>query len=184
MKGKLIIIEGAQGSGKTTITRHLRECLLGTTLISMSGVNDKTKTGKNKCYLYHINTMQYIYDSFSTGMNFVLDRSYFSEKVYCDMGFKPYSINENLNTYLYHLDKIKAVYDVKVVLLTADRRTFDTRLKRTKHGYQEFSTESSLEQQSEYITTFIESGIDYKIIDTVDKSILEIVAEILNEGEN
>ena len=44
-KPKLIIIDSAQASGKSTVCNHLREQMTSTNLLSLSGVADKTITG-------------------------------------------------------------------------------------------------------------------------------------------
>ena len=46
MKNKLIIVEGPQGTGKTTLTNYLREKLSGSNLYRLSGQKDKSKKGK------------------------------------------------------------------------------------------------------------------------------------------
>ena len=45
---KLIVVEGAQGAGKTTITDYLRYSLSYTNLYRLSGTSDSTKTGLPK----------------------------------------------------------------------------------------------------------------------------------------
>ena len=60
-KGNIIIIEGPQGSGKSTMTNFIRDNLPGSNLYRLSGIKDKTKTGyeKNKTmYLGLINYME------------------------------------------------------------------------------------------------------------------------------
>ena len=43
---KLIIIEGPQGTGKTTLANYLRENMPGSNLYRLSGQKDKTESGK------------------------------------------------------------------------------------------------------------------------------------------
>ena len=45
---KLIIVEGPQGAGKTTITDFLRNSLSYTNLYRLCGTSDITLSGKNK----------------------------------------------------------------------------------------------------------------------------------------
>ena len=49
---KLIIVEGANGVGKSTVSNHLREQMTSTNLLSLSGVADKTITGSTKSEIY------------------------------------------------------------------------------------------------------------------------------------
>ena len=46
MKSKLIIVEGPQGTGKTTLTNYLRENLASSNLYRLSGQKDKSEKGK------------------------------------------------------------------------------------------------------------------------------------------
>ena len=52
-RSKVIIVEGPQGAGKTTLTNRLRELIISTNLIRMSGVKDKTEAGKEKSITVH-----------------------------------------------------------------------------------------------------------------------------------
>ena len=45
---KLIVVEGPQGAGKTTITDFLRYSLSYTNLYRLCGTSDSTPTGKQK----------------------------------------------------------------------------------------------------------------------------------------
>ena len=45
---KIIVVEGAQGAGKTTITDYIRNTLKHTNLYRLSGVSDSTITGLEK----------------------------------------------------------------------------------------------------------------------------------------
>ena len=50
---KLIVIEGAQGAGKTTITDYIRYSLSCTNLYRLSGTRDSSPTGLEKSiYMY------------------------------------------------------------------------------------------------------------------------------------
>ena len=50
MKDTIIIVEGPQGTGKTTVTNYLREKMSATDLYRLSGIKDKTETGKEKSF--------------------------------------------------------------------------------------------------------------------------------------
>ena len=45
---KLIVVEGAQGAGKTTVTDFLRHSLSYTNLYRLSGTSDSSIEGKKK----------------------------------------------------------------------------------------------------------------------------------------
>lgn len=57
---KLIVVEGAQGAGKTTVTDYLRYSLSYTNLYRLSGTADSTKEGKMKAKEMYENLLDYI----------------------------------------------------------------------------------------------------------------------------
>ena len=58
MKPKLIYVLGGQGTGKSTICHQLRDKLSYTTLLDLSAVEDKTKSGERAMFKYHDNILQ------------------------------------------------------------------------------------------------------------------------------
>lgn len=153
MKNKVIIVEGAQGVGKGTITNILREQMPYTNLLRLSGNSDKTAEGKNKVYNIRMAELDMIRNSRFCDINFILDRSYLSEVVYCKIGYKDYTFEEeslNLNNFL---DDLTNYYDVYVLVLTATPEEFESRLNRDKPEFLnlKFNTESSTRQQDAYL---------------------------------
>lgn len=153
MKNKVIIIEGAQGVGKGTITNILREQMPYTNLLRLSGTSDKTAEGKNKVYNIRVAELDMIRNSRFCDINFILDRSYLSEVVYCKIGYKDYTFEEeslNLNNFLNELTNY---YDVYVIVLTATPEEFEKRLKRDKPEFLnlKFNPDSSIRQQEAYL---------------------------------
>jgi len=64
-RGNIIIIEGPQGVGKSTMANFLRENLASSNLYRLTGINDKSESGyhKNKTmYLGLINYMESLED--------------------------------------------------------------------------------------------------------------------------
>ena len=181
MKSKLIIVEGSQGVGKTSVTRMLREKMAGSNLFSLSGVNDNSEKGFAKCYNMHYGIISLIRENFNNSINFILDRSFISEKVYCDLGYKPYTFEHDCDTLAHFYKRLYNLYDVKYILLTANTDTFKDRLVRNKHDYQEFSAESSYLQQETYKKNLQKYKIKYTEISTVNKTVEEIVEVILGE---
>ena len=51
-KPKLIIVEGAIGSGKSSLAHNLRENMKNTTMLSLSSIGNDDK---NNSYMYHAN---------------------------------------------------------------------------------------------------------------------------------
>ena len=59
-KEKIIIVEGPQGAGKTTITDYLRNTLPYTNLYRLSGISDSTKSGLEKVNRYYETLLDYM----------------------------------------------------------------------------------------------------------------------------
>lgn len=150
MKPKIIFIEGMQGVGKSSITKQLREKLGNTTLLDLSGVKDKTIEGRDKTYRYHKKILQMLEDTNECQMNYVISRSYQSEVVYCNLGYKPYTFDAQANSLISEIQYLTNFYDIYFIVLTATEEELKERLKRDKFCYNEFSLKNSLDQQEEY----------------------------------
>ena len=160
-KGNIIIIEGPQGSGKSTMTNFIRDNLPGSNLYRLSGIQDKTKTGyeKNKpMYLGLINYMEALEE---TELNLIFDRTFFTEQVYAKLGYKDYSFDDIYKRLLRKLSDLDFnIYFV--VLYLKDTNIYEQRLVRQHHQYQAFSKEKSINQQNEYLKLI--DNIKYKSI--------------------
>lgn len=149
-RGNIIIIEGPQGVGKSTMANFIRENLASSNLYRLTGIKDKSITGyeKNKTmYLGLINYMESLED---TKLNLIFDRTFFTEEVYCRLGYKDYSFDD---VYKRLVKKMSALdFNIYfVVLYLKDTSIYEKRLKRKHHGYQAFSIDSSINQQNEYL---------------------------------
>ena len=187
MKNKVVIVEGAQGVGKGTITNILREQMPYTNLLRLSGTSDKTVEGKRKVYNIRIAELDMIRNNRFCDINFILDRSYLSEAVYCKIGYKDYTFEEeslNLNNFLNDLTNY---YDVYVLVLTATPEEFEKRLKRDKPEFLnlKFNTESSIRQQVAYLAELKNIKRKYGNINcfevpTTDRDPYDIAYDILS----
>ena len=83
---KLIVVEGPQGVGKTTITDYLRYSLSYTNLYRLCGTSDSTETGKKKAEEMYINLIEYMKKMENKSINMVFDRTFFTEENYCRLG--------------------------------------------------------------------------------------------------
>ena len=163
-KPKLIIVEGSQGTGKTTTTNYLREQMLNTNLLRLSGMKHKGDDANVFSFWYHYNVLDMILRNTFTEMSWVLDRSFISDYVYAQIGYKDYPFEEEFKRLSHGLNILSTEYDVYVIILTASEDVFKTRLCRDKAAYEEFSVESSIKQQKEYL----------KAIDLLDSNITKI----------
>ena len=72
---KMIIVEGAQGAGKTTITDFLRYAIKYTNLYRLTGTSDSGKAGKEKATIMYRNLMTYIKSLENLSVNLLYRRS-------------------------------------------------------------------------------------------------------------
>lgn len=152
-KSKIIIVEGSQGVGKTTITDYLRNSVKHTNLYRLSGVSDSTMSGLEKSKKMYENLMDYIKKMENLDINLLFDRTFFTEENYCRLGFKEYSFTDVYNDLLEQLSKM----DFEIYYLTLylkDEDLYTERLKRdgkTEPDYAKFAKESSVKQQNVYL---------------------------------
>ena len=91
---KLIVVEGAQGAGKTTVTDFLRFSLSYTNLYRLCGTSDSSVEGKKKAEDMYINLLEYIKKMENKSINLVFDRTFFTEENYCRLGKKDYTFTD------------------------------------------------------------------------------------------
>jgi len=149
-RGNIIIIEGPQGVGKSTMANFLRDNLASSNLYRLTGIKDKTASGyeKNKTmYLGLINYMESLED---TELNLIFDRTFFTEQVYATLGYKEYNFD---NVYERLLKKLSDLdFNIYfVVLYLKDTSIYEKRLRRQHHQYQAFSLQNSIDQQNAYL---------------------------------
>ena len=166
---KIIIVEGPQGVGKTTITDFIRHSIPYTNLYRLSGTADTSISGKEKSKVMYEDLLDYMKKLENKSINLLFDRTFFTEEVYCRLGFKEYTftdIYENLLKKLANLD-----FDIYyIVLYLSDEKEFEKRLNRegkAKVKYTSFNKESSIKQQNEYLKLAEEIKEKYKNINVI-----------------
>ena len=151
-KSKLIIVEGPQGTGKTTLTNYLRDNMPGSNLYRLSGQKDKSANGRDYSVLmYSAGLMNYLDVMQNVKMDLIFDRTFITEEVYARLGYKDYSFTEVYKRLLERL--VELDYDIYYFSLFLKQISlFEKRLQRdSHHNYQAFSLENSLNQQNTYI---------------------------------
>lgn len=150
---KLIIVNGAQGSGKTTVTDYLRYKMSYTNLYRLSGTSDSSPAGKEKATKMYDDLLDYMEKLQNMSINLLFDQIYFTEEVYDRLGFKEYTftdVYERLNKRLSNLN-----YDIYIITLyLSNTDEFTKRLARDgKHNikYAKYNAESSINQQNVYL---------------------------------
>ena len=180
---KLIIIEGPQGTGKTTLANYLRENISGSNLYRLSGQKDKSLIGKQYSEKMYNALLDYLEQMEEVPMDLIFDRTFFTEEVYTRLGYKEYDKFELYNDLVDRFKSLK--FDIYYFSLYLDNvQLFDKRLKREHHNYQSFSLNNSVNQQNVYknIAKELKSeGINvYEIpIDDIENAYNEII-KILN----
>ena len=183
---KLIIVEGAQGAGKTTFTDYIRYSLSYTNLYRLCGTSDMTKTGLFKAKKMYETLLDYIENLENTSINLVFDRTFFTEEIYCRLGKKEYSFTEVYNNLLERFSKLD--FDIYyITLYLENEQIFAERLNRGGKALFEnsrFSIENSISQQREYLKMADEIKEKYPNINVInintDRKIEEVQEEIRN----
>jgi len=155
MKPALIIIEGAQGVGKTTVTDYIRNKMPYTNLYRLSGHSDITKEGYNKSKKMYNDLFDYMKNLENTDVNLLFDRTFFSEEVYTRLGYKEYSFTDLYDELLIKLNNLD--FDIYYFVLSLKNvELFKERLDRkgkAKVKYVDFDISNSVKQQDMYLQT-------------------------------
>lgn len=166
---KLIVVEGAQGAGKTSVTDYLRNSIKYTNLYRLCGTSDSTKSGLKKSTDMYINLLDYIKKLENNSINLLFDRTFFTEENYCRLGLKDYSFTDVYNKLLDEFSKLDfEIYYITLYL--KDESLYEKRLKRegkVEPKYSKFSIQNSIRQQNEYLNMANEIKEKYKNINVL-----------------
>ncbi len=181
---KLIVVEGAQGAGKTTITDFLRFTLSYTNLYRLCGTADSTPTGKKKAENMYIHLMEYMKNLENDSINLVFDRTFFTEENYCRLGKKEYSFTDVYEKLLDDFSKLDfEIYYITLYL--EDEKLYYERLNREGKATfknSSFGAENSIAQQRVYLEMAEEIKEKYPNINVInianDRDLEEVKKEI------
>ncbi len=163
---KMIIVEGAQGAGKTTITDYLRYAIPYTNLYRLCGTADSTMTGLKKAETMYEDLLEYIKKLENLSIHLVFDRTFFTEENYCRLGVKEYTFTPVYERLLEKLNQ----FDFEIYYITLylkEESLFEERLKREGKAitkYAKFDAENSIKQQRIYLEMAEEIRKKYKHI--------------------
>lgn len=167
---KLIVVEGPQGAGKTTITDFLRHFLSYTNLYRLCGTSDSTPTGKKKAEDMYVDLLEYMKKMENKSINLVFDRTFFTEENYCRLGKKQYSFTDVYEKLLEDFSKLdfETYY---ITLYLSDESLYNERLNRAgKAVFQvsKFEASNSINQQRMYLKMAEEIKEKYPNINVVN----------------
>jgi broad-specificity NMP kinase len=181
---RIIILEGARGTGKSTVARAVRQKIPEITLVNPTGFHLDGEEGLKKVVNYYyawINMLSNLHNHNST---FVFDRFFFTERVFSEL-YKSYNFNDYYEVFLEDLCNVA---EVDIIFLTInDTEELKTRLMRDKvpFGKAEENVTETLKQQDLYEDIMVDFFRDYSnknarlhTIDTSNKTQEEIQEEV------
>ena len=186
---KLIVVEGPQGAGKTTVTDFIRHGLKYTNLYRLCGTADSSPTGKQKAKDMYFDLLEYIKKMENKSINLLFDRTFFTEEIYSRLKFKEYDFSDVYEELVYEFSKLD--FDIYYInLYLKDTNLYKTRLERSGKAiteYAKFNIESSINQQEQYLKMANELSKKYNTIkvfnvsnDTDEETLKSKIKEILN----
>ena len=185
---KLIIVEGPQGAGKTTVTDFIRHGLKYTNLYRLCGTSDSTPAGKQKAKDMYYDLLEYIQKLENKSINLLFDRTFFTEEIYSRLKFKQYDFSDVYNELVERFSKLD--FDIYYInLYLNNTNLFKKRLERSGKAvtdYAKFNIESSIKQQEQYLKMADEISKKYPTIkvfnvsnDSDEESLKAKIKEIL-----
>lgn len=181
---KLIVVEGPQGAGKTTITDFLRYSLSYTNLYRLCGTSDSTPTGKKKAEDMYVDLIEYMNKMANKSINMVFDRTFFTEENYCRLGKKEYTFTDVYDRLLEDFSKLDfEIYYITLYL--RDESLYNERLNREGKAVfkgSKFEAENSICQQRVYLEMAEEIKEKYPNINVInianDRDLEEVKQEL------
>ena len=129
------------------------------------------------------NLLKYIKTLENLSVNLLFDRTFFTEEVYCRLGFKEYTFTDVYEELLKEL----STFDFEIYYITLylkDESLFEKRIQREGKAvpeYAKFKVESSINQQRAYLKIAEEIKNKYSNINVVNIENSRSIEEVQNE---
>lgn len=180
---KLIVVEGPQGVGKTTITDFLRHSLRYTNLYRLCGTSDSTPTGKKKAKEMYEDLIEYLKKMENKSINLVFDRTFFTEENYCRLKLKEYNFSDVYEKLVEDFNKLDfEIYYITLYL--KNENLYNERLNRegkANIAYAKFNAENSMKQQKVYLEMANELKEKYANINVINIANDRNIDDVKNE---
>lgn len=180
----ITIIEGARGTGKSTVVSKIRQSIPEVTLINPTGFHLDGDDGLTASTSYYDSWMDFLYSLRYHPSNILFDRFYFSEQVFSKL-YKSYKFDnfyEGFNLDMASLSHTGVKIDI-ILLKINNEEELEKRLSRDKVAFDkvEESVNETMRQQKEYEKLFKElsGALNIHIVDTDGKSIDEVYDEVI-----
>ena len=150
-KKSIIVFEGPQGVGKTGFANYCREIMPYSNLLRLSGTSDKTKTGYDKAKKMYEQWYNMLKSSEQWDINWIFDRYFFSEELFCRNGYKQYTWSDVYWDLVNKFNETK--FNLFVIFLYLEQtELYRERLKRNKpEAYNNMTINESVKQQDAYL---------------------------------
>lgn len=153
----ITILEGARGTGKSTLAFKLRQRFSDTTLVNFTGFHEDGEKGLIKVVKYYKAWIRMLFQMHRHESSFVFDRFFFSERVYSQL-YKEYDFKKS---YVDLLDDLETLAEmgvkIDILFLTINNdKELKERLIRDKvpFGKAEENVVETLKQQELYKNVF------------------------------
>lgn len=146
---KIIVTEGPRGVGKTTIVQglknHTKECMV----MQLSGIK-KVEDEREQIFKHYNNLHEFFRKDKDIPYTLFLDRTFITEAVYCNLGFKNYLFDEEFDKLLKEF--ADTGIEIHFVLLNTNPDNYEERLKRDKVQFQNltYNKEDSLKESEAF----------------------------------
>lgn len=191
---RLIILEGARCTGKSTIAQKLRQQGINyATLINFTGFPDDGANGLDKITKYYRSWIEFFRNLKGQDITFIADRMFFSEMVFSYL-YKSYSFG--LAYISLCADLVDVIDQLDLLLFTVDAEALETRIKReNKVEFAGVGDDISeiMKQQKEYLHVFSDFCNAYYAMDYVNvydiftsnktqEEVYKTVLDVVNNG--